>query len=70
MRVVYRTLREELDEAIVHSTFHGKQIARFELTECEFEQLKKELNSLCVWRTVNNQHPHSAYNGIPIKVIE
>jgi hypothetical protein len=70
MRVVYRTLREELDEAIASSTLQGRRIARFELTECEFEQLKKELDPLCVYRTVNNPHPHSIYNGIPIKVIE
>lgn len=70
MRVVYRTLREELDEAIVNSALQGRRIARFELTECEFEQLKKELYPLCGYRTVNSPHQQSSYNGIPIKVIE
>lgn len=70
MKVVYKKLHEVLDEAIATAALQGKRIARFELTEAEFEQLKKEMYSLCVYRTVNSPQPHSSYDGILIKVIE
>lgn len=70
MRVIYRKLCEELDEAIANSILQGKRIARFELTECEFEQLKKELRPILSIFTADSQHQQSTYNGIQIKVIK
>ena len=68
MRVIYRTLCDELDEAIANATLQGKRIARFELTECEFEQLKKEVDPLCVYFRTNSPQPQSLYSEIPIRV--
>lgn len=70
MKVIYKKLYEELDEAITAAALQGKRIAQFELTKAEFETLKNELYSLCFFRSKASQPPHSEYNGIPIKVIE
>jgi hypothetical protein len=47
MRIVYRSLFTDIQKAVNHAAFTGKEIERIEVTQDEFESLKAELGPMC-----------------------
>ena len=64
MKVVYMTLKDQLDAAIIDAISSKRNIVRFEMTQEECDVLEKE------WRLYPNTTGEHSYKGIPISIVD
>jgi hypothetical protein len=69
MKVVVKTIQEDLDEQIAKLTAEGKKITCIEMTSAELEQFKKELESLLHF-DIKRVGQKNQYRGYEIKIVE
>lgn len=65
MKVVYRSIIKELDEAVNTAAEHGRKIERFELTPSEWRELQREM-ALYFQPPLGSVAEPATYAGIPI----
>ena len=61
MKAVYKSILTEMDDAFATAALQNKQIARFELSEIEYHELKA-----LMWLPYHSGAECHAYRGIPI----
>ena len=61
MKVVYKSILTEMEDALQTAEVQNKRIARFELSEIEYHELKALL-----WTSWCQGKEYTAYRGIPI----
>lgn len=65
MKVVYRSILKELDEAVNTAAEHGRKIERFELTPNEWRELQRE-RALYFQPPLDADAESVTYAGIPV----
>lgn len=68
MRVVYQTVRQELDELIAAAALRDRRISHIELSSSEYAALLTELKGYATY-PCNPDAPDIRYMGVRIKVV-
>jgi hypothetical protein len=70
MKVVYQTVKDQLDAAIIDAISSKRNIVRFEMTQEECDVLISELNKLMHYTQTPHKSGGNHYRGIPVIIID